>query len=179
MSDEAATGAAEGTGGARLGVLFICMGNICRSPLAEGVFLHLARERGALDRFTVDSAGTGGWHAGERADPRARAVAEAHGIDLPSRARQIDASQDWTRFEHLIVMDRANLEHVLAEGAPAERTRLLRSFDPAYAGDPAAAPEVPDPYWGGDDGFERVMAMVRASCEGLLDQLLGAGGTSR
>ncbi len=156
-----------------IGVLFICMGNICRSPLAEGVFLHEAARRGLADRFDVDSAGTGGWHAGEPADPRAAAVAERRGIALPSRARRIDPDRDWRRFEHLLVMDRANRDDVLSEGAPPERVRLLRTHDPLLV---QAAPDeldVPDPYYGGPDGFERVLEMVERACAGLLDELVG------
>ncbi len=152
------------------------MGNICRSPLAEGVFLHLLAERGLVDRFDVDSAGTGAWHAGERPDPRSLEVAEKYGIELPGRARRIDPPGDWDRFDWIIVMDHENLAAVLEEGAPAERTRLLRSFDAGESRSHAEIVEagdaaVPDPYWGGDDGFERVYRMVRSACEGLVEEL--------
>ncbi len=153
----------------KTGVLFICMGNICRSPLAEGIFIHKARARGVLDRFDIDSCGTGGWHIGECADPRALAVARKNGVELPSCARQIDPSTDFERFHLLLAMDSSNLQHIAGLGAPPDRTRLMRSFDPEALklGDL----DVPDPYWGGDDGFDNVFAMLDRACEGLLDYL--------
>lgn len=160
----------------RTSVLFVCMGNICRSPLAEGLFLHLAAERGVADRFRVDSAGTGGWHVGNPADPRARAVAQHHGVHLPSRARQV-TPEDWhdeRGYDHIIAMDLENLEHLRRAGAPEGRVRLLRSFDPALAGKPDHHHEVPDPYYGEHDGFHEVFVMVRTACDGLLDELTGA-----
>ncbi|MEZ6317889.1 MAG: low molecular weight protein-tyrosine-phosphatase [Phycisphaerales bacterium] len=103
-----------------IGVLFVCLGNICRSPLAEGIFIHIARERGVLDRFRVDSAGTGGWHVGNPPDPRSVAVARKHGIELPSRARTFDDGlRESERFEWLIAMDRENEADMLARGARA------------------------------------------------------------
>src|SRR5262245_42334662 len=95
-------------GAERIRVLFVCLGNICRSPLAEGVFLHLAQAAGVADRFEVDSAGTGDWHAGERPDSRATAVARKHGVELPSIARQVTRA-DFDRFDHIVAMDRENL----------------------------------------------------------------------
>ena len=154
-------------------VLFVCMGNICRSPLAEGVFLHLLRERGMDGRIRVDSAGTGGWHVGNPPDPRSAAVASKHGIELPSRARKISRS-DWTEFDLIIVMDDDNHSDCLDAGAPSERLRHLRSFEPGTNGANLA---VPDPYYGGDDGFDRVYEMVRASCEGLIEHLTRPGAT--
>lgn len=154
------------------GVLFVCLGNICRSPLAEGVFLHLAAERGIVDRFDVDSCGMGGWHVGERPDRRALAVAKRNGVRLPSRARRFEAPGDPERFHLILAMDRENERDLLGEGAPAERVRLLRSFDPALARARSGDLDVPDPYYGGPDGFDTVFAMVRAACEGLLDHLL-------
>lgn len=158
-------------------ILFVCLGNICRSPLAEGLFIHLARERGVLDRFSVDSAGTGGWHVGNRADPRMRTTAKQYGVELVSRARKVDPGSDFPMltgeggFDWLIAMDRSNRDDLLDLGAPEDRVRLLRSFDPALKGKPDHALEVPDPYYGGDDGFEQVYHMVRAACAGMLDEL--------
>ncbi|MEO0512605.1 MAG: low molecular weight protein-tyrosine-phosphatase [Planctomycetota bacterium] len=144
-------------------VLFVCLGNICRSPLAEGVFLHLARERGVAERFQVDSAGTEGWHSGEPADPRSIAVARRHGVDLPSRARKV-TPDDLDRFDLVVVMDGSNRDDLVALGADPSRVRLLRAWDPeAEPGD-----EVPDPYYGGDDGFDLVYAMCDRACRGLL-----------
>ncbi|USN99357.1 MAG: low molecular weight phosphotyrosine protein phosphatase [Phycisphaeraceae bacterium] len=151
-----------------IGVLFLCMGNICRSPLAEGIFVHLARERGVADRFLVDSCGTGGWHVGHRPDPRSIAVAERHGVDLPSRARQLDAAGDRAAFDLIVAMDRENRADALAAGVPREKVVLMRDFAPGTPKDS----DVPDPYYGGPDGFDRVYAMLVAACGGLLDHLL-------
>lgn len=161
-------------------LLFVCMGNICRSPLAEGVFAHLAQERGVRHRFTIDSCGTGGWHAGELADPRARATAVRYGIHLTHRARQLEAA-DLERFDLLLAMDRANLRALHAAGAPPARARLLREFDPSIPGAILAAdpPEVPDPYYGSGDGFEQVYTMLHSACTGLLDALLADADSSR
>ncbi len=142
------------------------MGNICRSPLAEGVFKHLAKSRGVLDMFDVDSAGTGGWHAGERPDPRSIDVALRHGITLDSRARQI-RREDFTRFDLLLCMDEDNREHLQEMNAPEEKLKLLLEFDPK-----APVREVPDPYYGGIDGFMTVYNLVNSACQALLDSLL-------
>ncbi len=151
------------------GVLFVCMGNICRSPLGEGIFIHLARQRGVLDRFDVDSCGTGAWHAGEKADPRSIAIGKKHGIKIPSIARQFEASTDIERFDLILAMDRQNERDLLSEGAPRERVRLMRSFDPTLSEADANVLDVPDPYYGRGDGFERVYDMLTRACEGLLD----------
>ena len=155
----------------RTGVLFVCLGNICRSPLAEGIFIAKARQSGVLDRFDVDSCGTGAWHVGERADHRSLAVAKRHGVELPSIARQL-AREDFDRFHWLIAMDRSNMHNLARAGAPLERMRLLRSFDPSLAGHHDADLEVPDPYdWPGD-GFESVYQMIDRAADGLLKFLL-------
>jgi protein-tyrosine phosphatase len=154
-------------GDTRTGVLFVCLGNICRSPLAEGIFIHLARERGVLDRFRVDSCGTGGWHRGERADPRSIAVAAKFGIELPSLARQFDPVRDPNDFDWIIAMDRQNRANLIKAGVPASKVRLMLSFHPSPPTD-----EVPDPYYGGPDGFDKVYEMVHAACEQMLDGLV-------
>ncbi len=148
------------------GVLFVCLGNICRSPLAEGIFIHLARERGVLDRFRVDSCGTGGWHAGERADPRSIAVAAKHGIELPSIARKFDPRRDPINFDWLIPMDRQNHRDLLDHGVPGEKLRLMLDYHPELK-----SGEVPDPYYGGPDGFDKVYEMLRVSCERMIEEL--------
>jgi protein-tyrosine phosphatase len=137
--------------------------------VAEGVFLHLARAKGLAARFEVDSAGTGGWHSGERPDPRSLALAERKGIHLPSRARQVTTT-DLSRYDWLLAMDRQNRGDLLALGAAESRTRLLLSFDPA-----ASTLEVPDPYYGGPDGFERMYDLILPACQGLLDHLTDSG----
>ncbi len=153
---------------ARIAVLFVCMGNICRSPTAAGVFVHRAAGRGMAGRFLVESAGTGDWHAGELPDSRARQVASRHGIELRSRARQV-AREDFARFDHLVCMDRRNLRDLLALGAPQEKVRLLLSFDPQ-----APLDEVPDPYGEGSDRFEEVFALIDSACRCLIETLLAS-----
>jgi protein-tyrosine phosphatase len=146
-------------------ICFVCMGNICRSPTAEGVMRKLVEEAGLAARITIDSAGTGSWHVGELADPRTRAAAEKRGLSLVHRARQF-APPDLDAFDIVLVMDAHNLAHVermRKRGGRAD-VRLLRSFD-------ASAPhgaEVPDPYEGGDAGFEEVLDQCERACAGLL-----------
>lgn len=153
----------------RTAVCFVCLGNICRSPLAEGLFIHLARERGVLGRFDVDSCGTGGWHVGNPPDPRSIAVATKHGIELPSRARKFDRRRDPERFNLLLAMDRQNRDDLLDAGCAPEQVRLMRSFDPALANVSERELDVPDPYYGGNSGFDDVYEMLVAACGGLLD----------
>lgn len=155
----------------RTALLFVCLGNICRSPLAEGLFIHLANQRGVIDRFLVDSAGTGAWHVGKAADSRSIAVARAHGVHLPSVARQVDAATDFERFDLILAMDRANRTDLLDLGAPRERVKLMRSFDATLAGADDRELEVPDPYYGHGDGFQRVYDMLLRATTGLLDEL--------
>jgi protein-tyrosine phosphatase len=161
-------------------VLFVCMGNICRSPLAEGVFVHLAQERGVRHQLTVDSCGTGGWHAGEPPDIRSRAVARRNGIELFGAARQVQPSSDFSRFDLLIPMDNANRDSLIESGAPCERTHLLRLYEPAVRAMsvmgriPTRDLIVPDPYYGGESGFDDVFSMVHAACKGLLDAMFNA-----
>lgn len=153
-------------------ILFVCLGNICRSPAAEGVFVHLLAQQGLSDRFVVDSAGTGGWHVGHPADARMRAAAAHRGIDLTSRARQIDLA-DLHSFDHILTMDAANLAAVqaLARGAgnPADQARIAALT--AYCRRHSGAHEVPDPYYGGPQGFEQVLDLLEDACTGLLEEL--------
>ncbi len=148
-------------------ILFVCLGNICRSPLAEGIFRHLAQERELAVQYEVDSAGTGAWHVGEPADPRSRDVARKHGIALTGRARQV-TGEDFHTFDLVIAMDRenrANLERIRKSGDG--RLHLLREFDPEARGEL----EVPDPYYGAPGGFDEVYEMVHRSCRHLLETL--------
>ena len=156
---------------AKQGLLFVCLGNICRSPLAEGVFLHLAQERGVRDRFDVDSCGIGHWHVGERPDGRAIAVAEKNGVELPSLARRVAPATDFERFDLLLAMDGSNRHALVRLGAPADRVRMMRSFDPTLSDARGEELDVPDPYYGGDAGFDRVFEMLVRACGGLLDEL--------
>jgi len=154
-------------------LLFVCLGNICRSPTAEGVMRALVRDAGAEDTIEVDSAGTGSWHVGSAPDPRAVAAAGARGIAVEGAARQV-RPEDLDEFDLILAMDRANLRALrrLAGGAPAD-VRLLREFDPASAD--AVDLEVPDPYFGSSGGFEEVLDLVDAACRGLLARIDGGG----
>jgi protein-tyrosine phosphatase len=154
-------------------VLFVCLGNICRSPLAEGVFRHLVRGAGLDEAFEIDSAGTGDWHVGQPPDSRAKAVARRNGVELTGRARQV-TSEDLHHFDHVVAMDRDNLDVLVdmarTRGASA-RITLLREHDPEANGDR----DVPDPYYGGPSGFEEVFRIVSRSCSVLLDHLRAPG----
>jgi protein-tyrosine phosphatase len=152
-----------------IGVLFVCLGNICRSPAAEGLFLHLANERGVSDRFRVDSCGTGGWHIGKAPHDGSIEIAASSGVRLPSIARRLDPAVDFERYDWLIAMDAQNRLDLLDSGAPDAKIRLLRSFDPAMDG---AATDVPDPYGQGPEAFERMWAAIEPGCVGLLDWLV-------
>jgi len=145
---------------------FVCLGNICRSPTAEGVFAKLVTEAGLRDQITIDSAGTGAWHKGELADKRARQEASRRGMTLDSVARQFQA-EDFDRFDLLIAMDRSNVGDLEALARTAEqraKIRLFRSFDPLSPNDS----EIPDPYYGDADGFARVFDLCTAAGGGLL-----------
>ena len=141
-------------------ILFVCMGNICRSPTAEGVMRRLIDEAG-LD-IEVDSAGTGGWHAGEPPDERATLAARRRGVTLAGAARQVTPA-DFRRFDMLIALDRSNLRDLLALAPDEEAAAKVRLL--------VADADVPDPYYGGDRGFENVLDMVEAACRELLDEL--------
>jgi protein-tyrosine phosphatase len=152
-----------------IGVLFVCLGNICRSPLAEGVFRQVVGEAGLADRFEIDSAGTSSYHTGSPPDSRTTAVARRRGLALDHAARQITA-EDLDRYDYIVVMDESNHERVrrLAESVkPEMEILLLRDFDPEADG----SREVPDPYFGGESGFEEVHDMVERACRGLLEHL--------
>ncbi len=147
-------------------VCFVCLGNICRSPTAAGVMRHLVAQAGLDAHIVVDSAGTSGYHVGDAPDRRARAVALRRNVDVSHRARQFKRD-DFARFEYVLAMDEDNLDSLLrlARGLePQPKLALLRSYDPES---PAGAP-VPDPYYGGDDGFEDVLDLCTAACNGLL-----------
>ena len=148
-------------------VLFVCLGNICRSPLAEGVFRHLVEEAGLGDAIEIDSAGTGGWHTGEAPDPRSQEVAERHGVSLAGQAARRVVDEDFARFDWIVAMDEENERDLLARRPDDARARVvrLRDYDPDGPGD------VPDPYYGGPRGFDLVYAMVERSARELLDEV--------
>ena len=148
-------------------ICFVCLGNICRSPLAEGVFQALINDQGLENQIIVHSAGTGGWHVGASPDARMQATARNKGIKLTSRAQQIEAG-DIRRFDLVLAMDRSNLEtmeYLVSPEMAAKKLRLFRSFDPEADGDL----DVPDPYYGGDAGFEHVFQIVHRTCPPILD----------
>ena len=154
-------------------VLFVCLGNIVRSPLAENMFIHLARQAGKGHKYEVDSAGTGGWHTGDHPDYRMRQVAARRGFEYDGAARQV-RRDDFTGFDWIIAMDHSNYTDLLslAPDANAEKkVRMMREFDPRGGRDSA----VPDPYYGGIDGFEHVYDIVERSCRGLLAALENDG----
>lgn len=149
-------------------VLMVCMGNICRSPLAHGLFEDLVEKAGLSDRIRVDSAGTHAYHVGEEPDPRSQQTGRRHGIDLSrQRARRV-ADEDFERFDYILAMDRDNFG-ILMRSAPPEqhhKIRLFLEFAPEMS-----AEEVPDPYYGGVDGFDRVYDLVEAAAAGLLQHI--------
>lgn len=151
-------------------VLFVCLGNICRSPVAEGVFRQKVRDAGLEEHIKVDSAGTGAWHVGNPPDSRMMATARGHGVDLSAqRARQF-VDTDLADFDHILAMDKSNLHDILYLDTGNDfghRVTLFRQWDPE-PGDY----EVPDPYYGGDEGFEHVYGIVDRTAEALLKGLV-------
>jgi len=149
-------------------LLFVCSGNICRSPLAEAIFRQLAEEAGRSGEFEVDSAGTHGWHEGDPADPRARKVGKRHGVDVTSIARPF-VRQDFERFDLILAMDRGHFRELRARCPPAlhDRIRLMREFDVPQPRDL----DVPDPYYSDERAFETVFDILDRSCRGLLGEL--------
>lgn len=150
----------------QISVLFVCMGNICRSPSGEGVFKHYVKQQGAMDRFRIDSAGTYAYHVGKPADQRMRQAASQRGYNLDSIARKVE-QQDLEQFDLVVPMDSDNLHdlHTLA-GGKQPHIRLLGSFLDGHEGN-TTAPSVPDPYYGGMDGFETVLDMIEQACPGM------------
>ncbi|HEX2162523.1 MAG TPA: low molecular weight protein-tyrosine-phosphatase [Thermoanaerobaculia bacterium] len=158
-------------------ILFVCLGNICRSPTAEGVMRHMLRDAGLENDVDVESAGTGGWHIGHPPDERATSAAKRRGIALESRAQRFIADH-FDDFDLILAMDRQNLADLQAIAPPpAERRAEVRLFSEFLP--PGAPPDVPDPYYGGDAGFERVLDLVERGCEAIVDHLLGAESARR
>jgi protein-tyrosine phosphatase len=151
-------------------ILFVCLGNICRSPTAEGVMAALCDQAGLDAEIELDSAGTGAWHVGSPPDARASAAARDRGIALGGAARQV-VSEDFEAFDLILAMDRSNLSDLQRIAPPGARrkVRLLREFDPASAG--LEDLDVPDPYYGSGNGFEQVLDLVQSACEGLLREI--------
>jgi protein-tyrosine phosphatase len=158
-------------------VLFVCLGNICRSPTAEAVMAKLVADAELEHAIELDSAGTGAWHVGNPPDERATAAAAARGIEMRGSARQVTI-EDFERFDLLLAMDTDNHCNLLALAPHADaaaRVRMLREYDPTIASGGASTTaislDVPDPYYGGEDGFDRVLDLVEAACAGLLSEL--------
>lgn len=149
-------------------VLFVCMGNICRSPTAQGVFEHLVSSAELSDAIEIDSAGTYAYHIGEPPDERARAAAQKRGIDLgKQRARRV-AEPDFQEFDYVLAMDRDNYDELLSlcPSGHADKLRLFLEFAPQLG-----VQEVPDPYYGGITGFERVLDLIEQASHGLLAEI--------
>lgn len=157
----------SGTEASVKSILFVCLGNICRSPAAEGVLERLVQESGLQDRVKVDSAGTSSYHIGEPADKRMRAAAKNRGFELTSRSRMV-SPRDLEVFDLVIAMDQANLRELesLVQGGGRENLRLLSHYSDANWPD-----EVPDPYYGGDEGFDYVLDMLEAACPAILAEV--------
>lgn len=151
----------------KIGVLFVCMGNICRSPTAEGVFRKHVAEAELLDRFLIDSAGTHAYHAGEPPDHRARAAAERRDIDLSGlKARRV-AEDDFERFDLILAMDKLNLVTLQDRGGEnTDHVKLMLEYSSQARGQ-----DVPDPYYGGTAGFERVLDLIEEASSGLLESI--------
>ncbi|WP_232296842.1 low molecular weight protein-tyrosine-phosphatase [Microscilla marina] len=147
-------------------VLFVCLGNICRSPMAEGVFIDLLKQHDLSDQIYCESAGTAAYHTGELPDSRMRDTARKHGIELTSRARQVEA-QDLHEFDYVLAMDQSNYRNIMQLTQEPEsikaKVMLMRDFDEQEKGG-----EVPDPYYGGIDGFENVYQVLKRSNQAFL-----------
>ncbi len=154
-------------------VLFVCLGNICRSPLAEGIFRRHVERAGLHEHIHIDSAGTGNWHVGEPPDRRAQACAQGYGVDITGlRARQFSA-EDFDRFDYILVMDNQNHANVLRLARnDAHRNKVSMMLSHGSRG----PVDVPDPYFGGDDGFHAVFAMLEEACAGLLETVRREAG---
>ena len=152
-------------------VCFVCLGNICRSPTAEGIMKSLVQDANLQKHFVIDSAGTSAFHKGEPADPRSQKAAYERGYDLTSRARGF-SRKDVARFDYIVAMDTTNKQRLLSlcsTREQREKISLLRDFDPQSP----SGSSVPDPYYGGEDGFETVLDICERGCKGLLKSIKG------
>ncbi|NJL25122.1 MAG: low molecular weight phosphotyrosine protein phosphatase [Calothrix sp. SM1_5_4] len=151
-------------------VLFVCLGNICRSPAAEGVFRHMVKEAGLHDLIKIDSAGTGGWHEGESPDARMIHHAKKRGYDISDlETRQIRAPEDLHEFDYILTMDNANLRNVQALDVKKQHHHKIKALV-SYCRIHAIA-EVPDPYYKEEDGFEHVLDLLEDACAQLLEEI--------
>lgn len=156
----------------KIHVVFVCLGNICRSPVAEGTFHHLVEKKGLESHFQIDSAGTSAWHIGQSANKRSIKVAQRHGIKLTSLARQF-TPQDFNKFDYIIAMDRSNYQDIIRLSQTKKdktKVEMMRKWDNLpYEDFPG---DVPDPYYGGNEGFENVQNILINCCSGFLDHLI-------
>jgi len=156
-------------------IQFVCMGNICRSPAGEGAFRRYARDNGLVERVHIESAGTIGYHAGEPPDERMTRAAMRRGIDISAQRARHFRPEDFERFDLILAMDRNNLCDILAQDREEryrDRVRLFLDFHP----NPPRSRDVPDPYYGGPEGFEHVLDLIEASCANIAKALLGEKG---
>lgn len=150
-------------------LVFVCLGNICRSPTAEGIFIHKVKEEGYENYFYIDSAGTAAYHVGESANSNSQATANKYGIHLPSKARKFEYA-DLEEFDLILAMDSENFRNILnldTKGKYEDKVKMMRDFDPH-----PDMKDVPDPYYGGMDGFENVFRVLERSSEQLLSELI-------
>ena len=155
-----------------MNILFVCLGNICRSPMAEGIFLKILEREHALKRFEVDSAGLLGYHEGELADSRMRFHASKRGYNLTHRSRPV-VKADLDKFDWIIGMDDQNIRSLKQMASPVQLAKIYKMTDFCVE---MKATEVPDPYYGGDQGFENVINLLEDACEGLFQKLEGLRG---
>ena len=150
-------------------ILFVCLGNICRSPMAEGVFRRVAEEAGMLDRFEIDSAGMGDWHKGEAPDHRAQKAAFDRGVDISGQSARKVEPEDFDDFDLVLAMDGSNIDDLYEIAPHAARTKIRRflSYAPHLG-----VEDVPDPYYGGTAGFDHALDLIEAAAQGLLDALI-------
>ncbi|MBL1353336.1 MAG: low molecular weight phosphotyrosine protein phosphatase [Zetaproteobacteria bacterium] len=154
-----------------LRILFVCLGNICRSPLAEIIAKHIANERNISQLFHFESAGTGDWHIGAQADPRSIAIAQQHGLDLKKHCAQQVTTHNVHHWDYLIAMDHENRINLLAMGVPKHKILMMRQFEENIH-DINDAQTVSDPYYGGENGFKDAYKVLNHSTTCLLDELL-------
>ena len=154
----------------KISVLFVCLGNICRSPAAEAIFQNLINDKGIVDQFIVDSAGTGSWHVGKKADARMRFAAKQRNININSNARQIK-EDDFRKFNYILVMDNSNFKNVIdlknrVKGSDFAKILKIQDFSSTFN-----EKEVPDPYFGGDAGFDHVLDILEDSVSCFLEKI--------